>query len=152
MVVVVLSGLVVLIVLPFVRSRRVLLELTLAFAAAALFAALILVALDRFTYEEQITPIGFFSSDGPTRVETHQLWLLLGFWAVPLALLVSHGCHLHGSRGWPATAAVLALAATAIGAVAATAHPQVAVAGSTGAASKGPPDGILICRNPLYGP
>jgi hypothetical protein len=151
LVIVVLCGVATLVVLPFVRTRRALVA-TLAFAASALFAGLVLVAVDRFTYETRVTPEGFFSADGPTRTETHHLWFLAGLWGVPLALLVSRACRLLGASGRRSTVVVLAVAAAGVGGVAATAHPQAAVAGATKAASEGPPHGVLVCRNPLMAP
>jgi hypothetical protein len=151
MVIVALSGVATLVVLPCVRTWRAL-GATLAFAASALLAGLVLVALDGFTYKARVTPEGFFSPDGPTRTETHHLWYLLGLWGVPLALLVSHACRLLGAGGRRSTVVVLAVAAAGVGGVAAAAHPHAAVAGATKAASKGPPHGVLVCRNPLMGP
>jgi hypothetical protein len=143
-------GVAALIVLPFVRKRRRALGATLAFVAAALCAGLVFVALDRFTYKARITPEGLFSADGPTRTRTDHLWFLLGLWGIPLALIVFHACRLLGAGGRRSPAVVLAVAAAGIGGVAATAHP--AAAGATKAASKGPPHGVLVCRNPLMGP
>jgi hypothetical protein len=153
-VIVVLSGVVTLLVLPFFRKRRRALGATLAFAASALFAGLVLVALDGFTYKARITPEAFFSAAGPTRTETDHLWFLLGLWGVPLALLVSHACRLLGAGGRRSTVVVLAVAAAGVGAVAATAHPHAAtIAGATKAASIDPRsrgrDLLLRLRRPL---
>jgi hypothetical protein len=151
-VIVVLSGVATLLVLPFFRKRRRAFGATLLFAASALFAGLVLVALDGFTYKARITPEALFSAAGPTRTETDHLWFLLGLWGVPLALLVSHACRLLGAGGRRSTVVVLAVAAAGVGGIAATAHPHAAVAGATKAASNGPPHGVLVCRNPLMGP
>jgi hypothetical protein len=82
------AGILGLLLIGFVRRKRRLLIALLVFEAATLGAALVLVALDRATYNEQLTcDFLCFGSDKPY-TETHHLWFLYLLWGLPFAALL----------------------------------------------------------------